>query len=643
MHSVDTLFNKWVGIKIRLLKSISVNHSKSYSDSVTDLYNNLTFITHDDDVNTNVHIMYMTDVFLNNIYNLDDNEQVEMAKSICLNGYFTFNKVKRRVPETLCKKLRQNINVTQNELDMNGFLAEIISLSENISMRSYSDIDFSDAEVVEYGNEKYKLKPFNKQKFRKLVKQIIPTSSKTIRDIFPVPFDSPITTKELYDTIINTKKSGVIGPDNIPITNYINLNNDDLSCLVQLFNTFLEYHYIPSEFKVSTLRFIRKSNTSGRDLDDYRFISVFNTDYKLFTRILNNRLSHYMKTMISTYQKGWCHKNMKQDMFESIGLLDFAIQWVPDDGDIIYMDFKSAYENVCHELLFEIARMTKIDNFEEILRSLYNGGELIYKDHKRIQHNRGLRLGDPISPTLFALIMNVFMNFMRTRHYLSGLELKLTRYSSAHINIISYVDDFLMIAKSQKDLLAYKKNVDEFCNVTNFKVNDKKTITFKDSIKKHGYFDYLHNRFTIDGIEDYSATTMLNKLIKVTSKISIDTDRQLYHYGTNTTHYIRKYLRKVLFISGMSPEFQESKSILSTIKDNSHLGKHNVSCKQDPNLVKYQFIGRIGSDNTNNSYISIIRAIINHPDKQYVENSGSIMKILDNMYRRDSRGLLLNF
>lgn len=641
MHAVNTLFTKWTGIKDKLLRSTPVYDNQSYLESGTDLYNKLIFINHDDDVDTNIYVMYLTDIFLNNIYNLDDDQRTEMANTIYKHGYFVVNKIKIKIPETLWKKLQQNIHTFSNNIDLNEFLDEIMSLSEGICINSHSEIDFSDAEIIEYGNEKYKAKPFNKSGFRNILKRLIPTSPQTIKEIFPVPFDSPITKKELYDTIINTKKTAVVGPDYVPINKYVNLKNDYLFTLLELFNAFLEHYYIPSEFKLSTLRFIRKPGTSGRELDDYRFISVFNTDYKLFTKILNNRLSHYMKTMMSVYQKGWNRKNSTQDIFENLGLLDFAIQWVPDDGDILYMDFKSAYESVCHELLFEVAKMTKIDNFSKLLKALYNGGELIYKDHLSIQHSRGLRLGDPLSPTLFALVMNIFTRYMQSRHYLSGIQLKLDRYSFSQINIISYVDDFLMIARSQKDALAYIKSIDKFCNVANFKINHKKTTTFKGSIRKYGYFDYLNIRYTMNGIERYSATSMLNKLVKVTCTLPITSDDILYHEGVKTRHYINQYLRKVLFISGVSPDFKETKSIMSFIMSSSFLGKHNISQKQDPDSVKRAFIDRIINDNTNIGYVALTRALLTHPDRQYVQNSGAIMKMLDKTYDANQESLIL--
>ena len=640
MFEVETLLKKWNFVKNKLKKSLNIKETiPTTSYSSENVYQNMSMIDPDDDIEMNLYIVHMIDVFLKNNYNLEDEILVDMARSIEKHGHFLMNGNSIKLPKLLVSKIRGDNFSNTLPFDYVKFKKQIQILSEDLTITGHYKIDFSDKEVIDYGNKKYKEESFDIVEFKTLTRPIDLRPHSNARDIFSVPFNSPITPEEIQTVIYNTRQTNVAGIDELSSRHYFYFVPEDLCVLASLFNAFMAREYIPAEFKISELKFIKKKGTDGKHLDDYRFISIFNSDYKIFTKIMNNRMARYMDAAMDTYQAGWSQKNIIQDIYDNAGLLDLAIQWLPENGDILYMDFKSAYDNVPHELLFEVARLTEIPGFESVVRSLYSDAKLLYNRNEYILQNKGLRLGDPLSSSLFALTMNIFMKFMKHRHRKSGLTFKHNHHSSSTLNIMSYVDDFVLIARSRKELIQYEESVKQFCKITNFKVNQKKTSTLKKSIRSYGHFDYLNSRYTGTGIQHFNGSNMLKKLVNAISMLPFDVlinfDKERSNeVRTVTKSYIEKYLRKALFVAGIGSNPEEADLIINTItEDFPHHKKFYHFIVKVLDLPKKDMLTRLENDKIGTGYVAIMRALINHPDSSYIKKSGSMANILRSRYK----------
>lgn len=99
-----------------------------------------------------------------------------------------------------------------------------------------------------------------------------------------------ISEEELFETLKACNKKKSPGPDGLTyefyLTNYDIIKSD----LLQLYNLYLSGRSVPpKEFTDGIITLIPK-NGDLTDLDNHRPISLLNTDYKIFTKIICNRI-----------------------------------------------------------------------------------------------------------------------------------------------------------------------------------------------------------------------------------------------------------------------------------------------------------------------------------------------------------------
>ncbi|KAL9689986.1 hypothetical protein QQ045_010379 [Rhodiola kirilowii] len=92
--------------------------------------------------------------------------------------------------------------------------------------------------------------------------------------------------------------------------------------------------------------------------------------------------------------------------------------------------------------------------------------------------NRGLRQGDPLSPFLFTLIMDVFSRRLNNLKYETGFGFH-PKCSRPNINHLMFADDVLILAKASASSLAcIKSALEDFYAWSGLKVNEDKSCIF---------------------------------------------------------------------------------------------------------------------------------------------------------------------
>jgi len=82
---------------------------------------------------------------------------------------------------------------------------------------------------------------------------------------------------------------------------------------------------------------------------------------------------------------------------------------------------------------------------------------------------RGVRQGDVLSPLLFNIAMNPIYNHIRKKF--TGYQFN----DSINVNILAFVDDIALVAKSREELSEMINELDKFCIYSGMEINTKKT------------------------------------------------------------------------------------------------------------------------------------------------------------------------
>ena len=90
--------------------------------------------------------------------------------------------------------------------------------------------------------------------------------------------------------------------------------------------------------------------------EDYRLLTLLNTDYKLLTRIIANRLRIWMKDILHPAQ----HCGLSETtVFEALATIRDAVAYTEVSGTplcIISIDFKETFDRISHDYLFATLR-----------------------------------------------------------------------------------------------------------------------------------------------------------------------------------------------------------------------------------------------------------------------------------------------
>jgi len=117
--------------------------------------------------------------------------------------------------------------------------------------------------------------------------------------------------------------------------------------LTDLFNDFLfGRDLIPEEMKHGVITTIYKQKGDPLDLDNWRPITLLNVDYKLYSKIINQKLKLCLPQWISPYQNGFIKNRL---IFDNVITLQLAME-IFKNTDTIYtfIDFRKAFDSISH-------------------------------------------------------------------------------------------------------------------------------------------------------------------------------------------------------------------------------------------------------------------------------------------------------
>lgn len=295
--------------------------------------------------------------------------------------------------------------------------------------------------------------------------------------------DSPFTHEEIRAAVFGMHADKAPGPDGFPIfffQKFWDIIKFDIFKLCEDF-----YNGITDLERINwaNIALIPKCQTP-EDPSHYRPISLINSTLKIVSKVLANRLSGLIDGLVDSTQSAFIRGRCIIDNISTAQELIFFMQKFRLPGLILKVDFTKVFDTVDWKFLLDLLTARGFSAkwtgwISSILLSskaslIINGTQCGY-----VRYCRGLRQGDPLSPLLFVLVMDVLstmFNAALSFGILKGVVLGETRGKMCHLQ---FADDLVvMTTGGGEDLRIIKLILYLFEGLSGLKVNLNKTCLY---------------------------------------------------------------------------------------------------------------------------------------------------------------------
>ena len=187
--------------------------------------------------------------------------------------------------------------------------------------------------------------------------------TKALQDDQTKEMNKPFTLQDMKVTLHNMNKNKTPGPDGLTTEFY----NFFFTTLGPILHATLEEAYnnmeLPNSMNTSYITLLPKKDTDKTQLINYRPISLLNTDYKILTKTLANKLKPHLNTLIHVNQQ--CSIKGR-DINNHNHLIRDIIQYTSEkqiQTCILSLDQEKAFDRVDHAYLHKILQHNKLGEY----------------------------------------------------------------------------------------------------------------------------------------------------------------------------------------------------------------------------------------------------------------------------------------
>lgn len=294
---------------------------------------------------------------------------------------------------------------------------------------------------------------------------------------------APFSELDVFNTLKGMAKNKSPGPDGLPVEFYLAtwqiVGQEVTAGILHFFKT----RHLPRIINSAAIALVAK-NHSASSVGDYRPISCCNVLYKCITKMLTYRLKLILPSIISQCQSAFVPKRSIGDNIMLAQAL--CKNYHLNSGQArctVKVDIKKAFDTINWQfLLTAMSRMGFPEVFISWVSACLSTCMLSVKINGSLEGyfaaKSGLRQGDPLSPYLFVIAMEVMTACIKKSVSFSNFSYHwLTK--EAAISHLIFADDVLLFCKGNVDSATSLMNgLDLFSNASGLCPNKDKSQVF---------------------------------------------------------------------------------------------------------------------------------------------------------------------
>jgi len=298
-----------------------------------------------------------------------------------------------------------------------------------------------------YMRQKYDHIPIDDESIRRMVD----CGTKKILTAAHVALEEPITKDELLHAIRKGKTNKAPGRDGICLAFFTRTWDLTKRDMLTLMNNLYIDGILTNNQKHGILVCIPKTAHPTR-IEEYRPLTLLNTDYKLLARIIANRLRPWIPHVLQPIQFCGLQENT---VFEAVITVRDAVAYVNTTRTplcAVTIVFKEAFDKISHSYLFAILKEYGFsEQFQQRIRRMYDNATstIQINGHRSgpIPIRSSVRQGCPMSMLLYALCLNPLLCTLENK--LTGLRIERRGPKTA---VVAYADDVTLFVTSPDDV-----------------------------------------------------------------------------------------------------------------------------------------------------------------------------------------------
>ena len=250
-----------------------------------------------------------------------------------------------------------------------------------------------------------------------------------------------ITMQECIDALKTMPNNKTPGTDGFPPEFYKYFIQDVGQYLLRRFQYSFDNRVLSIDQRSGIINLIPKKDKDPLYLDNWRPISILNTDYKIIAKCLALRLKKVLPEIISNDQTGFLPgRYIGENIRLVLDMIDFT-NTTNLPGLMFLADFEKAFDKLEWSFLFQALEFFGFgDGFIAWVKTMYTEVKscVLNNGHASefFQLHRGLRQSCPFSPLLFLLCSEILAIWARDDANIQGIQV-----GNTDILISAYADD----------------------------------------------------------------------------------------------------------------------------------------------------------------------------------------------------------
>nr|XP_049701309.1 LINE-1 retrotransposable element ORF2 protein [Helicoverpa armigera] len=264
----------------------------------------------------------------------------------------------------------------------------------------------------------------------------------------PIEPEPKILPNEVEKAILSQKMATAPGPDKITNELLKGTLEELIPILTAIFNDIMETDIIPKQWTTSHIILIYKKGQK-EDINNYRPISLMSNIYKVFSKVILERISKRLDENQPREQAGFRQKFSTLDHIHTVKQIIEKYREYNKNIYMAFIDYSKAFDSISHKAIWKNLEQQGIPTkYINIIKNIYLNCEAKIQLEtlgEKFSIKRGARQGDPLSPKLFSAVLEGIFRKLDWNGF--GLNILGTK-----LNHLRFADDIVLFEENPAHL-----------------------------------------------------------------------------------------------------------------------------------------------------------------------------------------------